>query len=125
MVHNNQLSELVQRTITEHPLVGQSFVWGVIRSQGFQVTRECVRQMLRRCDPVGTASRWQGLATPRQPYSVPGPNSLWHIGLYVVIHTSVICSSMWYSLPSCTTHLHVPMNSVVFVKILTIIFNSL
>ena len=31
-------------------------------------------------DPINTALRWQGTVTA---YSVPGPNSLWHIGEYI------------------------------------------
>ena len=80
-ISNEDLVSLVRRITTQHPYVGQSFVWGVIRSEGHQVTRERVRQIMRRNDPVGTALRWGGMTTPRQPYSVPGPNSLWHIGM--------------------------------------------
>ena len=79
------LHQLVQDTITQHPYVGQSFVWGVIRSQGYQVTRARVRQVLRRSDPIGTALRWGSTAISRQPYTVPGPNSLWHIGIQSLI----------------------------------------
>lgn len=77
---DEELTNVVQRSIDEHPSVGQSFLWGVIRSQGYMVTRERVRRTLRHCDPIGTTLRWGGIATPRQPYSVPGPNSLWHVG---------------------------------------------
>ncbi len=81
-ISDPELTLLVQRTITQHPSVGQSFMWGVVRSQGYMVTRERVRRILRTCDPINTALRWGGIATPRQPYSVPGPNSLWHIRQY-------------------------------------------
>ena len=33
-------------------------------------------------DPVNTAMRWLGGLTARRQYSVPGLNSLWHIGEY-------------------------------------------
>ena len=74
------LTRLVQQSIVQHPSVGHSFVCGVIRSQGYMVTRECVQQAIRSCDPVNTALRWGGIAIPRQPYGVPGPKFLWHIG---------------------------------------------
>ena len=77
---DQDLMALVQRTIRLHPMAGQSFIWGVIRSHGYLVTRERVRHALRTCDPINTTLRWGGMVTPRQPYSVPGTNSLWHIG---------------------------------------------
>ena len=61
------------------PEIGESLVWGRLRSMGLQVTRERVRQAIRRTDPLNTALRWRDLVS-RRPYSVPGPNSLWHIG---------------------------------------------
>ena len=92
-ISDDDLIAHVQRTIRMHPMAGQTFVWGVIRSQGYRVTRERVRRALRICDPINTTLRWGGIMTPRQPYSVPGPNSLWHIGklktngyMYVSVH---------------------------------------
>ena len=79
-VSDDALTSIVQGIVEQHPSVGQSFVWGVLRSQGCMVTREQVRQAMRRCDPLNTALRLVRITTPRQPYSVPGPNSLWHIG---------------------------------------------
>ena len=46
-----------------------------------KVTRERVRQSLRSIDPIGVVLRWPAGATRRRPYSVAGPNSLWHIGM--------------------------------------------
>ena len=57
-------------------------VWGRLRSMGFSVTREKVRQAIRHTDPLYTALRWRGDVIKRQPYSVPGPNSLWHVGMF-------------------------------------------
>lgn len=84
-ISDSDLQQLVQHTTANHPFVGQSFIWGVIRSRGFKVTRERVRQMFRRCDPLGSALRWGSTLSPRQPYSVPGPNCLWHIGMCFLI----------------------------------------
>ena len=84
-ISDSELFDLVQQIVRDHPYVGQSFVWGVIRSQGYEVTRERVRRAIRQSDPIGTVSRWGQIITPRQPYSVPGPNSLWHIGEYYFI----------------------------------------
>ena len=60
--------------------IGETIVLGRLRALGFQVTRERVRNALRQTDPLSSALRWKGNLTRRRPYSVPGPNSLWHIG---------------------------------------------
>jgi hypothetical protein len=43
------------------------------------VSRDRVRQVLRSIDPLAAATRWPPSIIRRKPYSVPGPNSLWHI----------------------------------------------
>ena len=35
---------------------------------------------------IGTAYRWSQIVTLRQPYIVPGPTCLWHIGEYLLYH---------------------------------------
>jgi len=55
-------------------------IMGQIRSMGYKVTRDRLRQEIRNADPLFTALRWRGGLTCRSPYSVAGPNSLWHIG---------------------------------------------
>ena len=51
---------------------------GALRAGGFRIQRWRVRNCLRRQDLLGTALRW---TTPvyHKKYSVPTPNSLWHI----------------------------------------------
>lgn len=78
-ISNQQLVESVQQILTEHPHVGQSFILGRLRSLGYRVCRERVRQAIRFLDPLSIL-RWHGIVTRRRPYSVPGPNSLWHVG---------------------------------------------
>ena len=55
-------------------------VCGSLRAKGVKVTRDRVRNILRSTDPLGSARRWPLSTIRRQPYSVAGPNSLWHIG---------------------------------------------
>ena len=77
-------SDLISRVSTmrsEFPERGETMLWGQLRSMGVQVTRERVRNALRQTDPLNTALRWRGSLTRRRAYSVPGPNSLWHIGM--------------------------------------------
>ncbi len=52
---------------------------GVLRSQGVFVQRHRVRRVLHKIDPISSALRWHS-KTKRIIYSVPGPNTLWHIG---------------------------------------------
>lgn len=67
---------------TTSPHCGQILVMGRLRSMGFRVTRERVRNALQHSNPFRSALRWPGVLTHRRPYSVPGPNSLWHIGMF-------------------------------------------
>ena len=71
-----KISEL-KRTL---PTVGEKMIMGQLRALGFHITRSRIRETLRTMDPINTALRWQGTITARRHYSVPGPNSLWHIG---------------------------------------------
>ena len=64
----------------DHPQYGETMAYGHLRSMGYRVTHSRLRQAIRASDPINTALRWSGGLTSRQPYSVPGPNSLWHIG---------------------------------------------
>ena len=64
----------------ELPEIGETIAWGQLRAAGIRVSRERLRNALRRSDPLTSALRWRGGLTQRRPYSVPGPNSLWHIG---------------------------------------------
>ena len=62
--------------------MGETMLWGQLRSMGFCVTRTRVRSALREADPIHTALRWRGELTRRQPYSVPGPNSHRYVYTY-------------------------------------------
>ena len=55
-------------------------ICGSLRSRGLNVNREQIRSTMRTIDPLGGARRWPAGLTKRKPYSVPAPNSLWHIG---------------------------------------------
>ena len=85
----SDLNSLVYTMRSEHPEIGETIVWGRLRSLGYRVTRERVRNALHQTDPLSSALRWRGNLTRRKPYSVPGPNSLWHIGNNNIIMTCV------------------------------------
>lgn len=48
---------------------------------GYRVTRWRLRQVIHDTDPINRALHWGNNLHVRWPYSVPGPNSLWHIGM--------------------------------------------
>ena len=76
---DQDLTTVLRHLRSEHPYIGETMVIGHLRAMGYHVPREKVRTAIRTTDPINTALRWRSL-TPRRPYSVPGPNSLWHIG---------------------------------------------
>ena len=75
-----ELGAIIRRICSESPELGQTLVLGRVRAMGYCVTRERVRGVMRAQDPLGTALRMPGGLTARRKYSVPGPNSLWHVG---------------------------------------------
>jgi hypothetical protein len=83
-ITDSDLVSTVRRMRTDFPEIGETIAWGQLRSKGIQVTRERIRTALRQTDPLNTALRWRGNLTRRRPYSVPGPNSLWHLGEFLL-----------------------------------------
>lgn len=83
-VSDDELEGIIRRIKRNFPSLGQTMVWGRVRSMGYHVTRERIREVIRTVDPINTALRWRD-TTSRRTYSVPGPNSLWHIGIYIII----------------------------------------
>ena len=75
-----QLHTVLREIKAGNPELGETLVMGRIRGIGYRVTRDRLRQAIWQIDPLHTALRWRGGLTSRRPYSVPGPNSLWHIG---------------------------------------------
>ena len=73
------LSEILRELRVELPELGETMAAGRLRSMGYRVPRQQLRESLRRSDPLNVALRWNMKIT-RRPYSVLGPNSLWHIG---------------------------------------------
>lgn len=75
-----ELKTIIRRICSQAPEFGQTLVQGRVRAMGYHVTRERVREVMRAGDPLNTALRMPGGLTARRKYSVPGPNSLWHVG---------------------------------------------
>ena len=79
-ITDNEVRQRVIEMRLQSPNMGESMAIGRFRSLGLHVTRDQVRRAIRETDPLNTALRWPGGLTSRRPYSVAGPNSLWHIG---------------------------------------------
>ena len=78
-IDDDQLDTIIRGYISRHGVTtGQSYIIGHIRSLGYLVQRDRVRAAINRVDPANTALRWAAVITHRV-YSVPWPNSLWHI----------------------------------------------
>ena len=75
---DEELDNMVRNISREQPYTGLSLIEGHLRRTGFRLSRERIRQSLLRIDPVNVALRYNQAVSRRQ-YSVPGPNSLWHI----------------------------------------------
>ncbi len=78
-IDDAQLTEIITDMRREQREVGQTMMWAHVRSLGYQVTRTRIRECIHRINPISSAFRWRNM-TPRRPYSVPSPNSLWHLG---------------------------------------------
>ena len=64
-----------------NPLIGEKTVQDRLRHQGIRVQRSKLRASMKRVDPHGVKARLKHVLHRRQ-YSVPGPNSLWHLDGY-------------------------------------------
>ena len=80
---NNEELELEQILIdmrVDHPDFGETMALGHLCSLGYNISRYRLCQCIRRTDPINIALCWIGGPVVRRQYSVPGPNSLWHLG---------------------------------------------
>lgn len=78
-ISDEELDSLLQGYMSRHGYTtGEAYLVGYIRSLNLKVPRDRVRESLTRVDPRNTSLRWACVIT-RRLYSVPGPNSLWHI----------------------------------------------
>lgn len=73
-----QLDEIVSDIAARLPCCGIRSMQSMLRVNGIVLQRERVRESLHRIDPVGIQDRLRARLHRRQ-YSVPNPNSLWHI----------------------------------------------
>ena len=90
-ITDQQIDDITMNYITNHGrTTGESYLRGHFRSLGYNIPRRSVRASLNRVDPINSALRWGALVS-RQVYSVPWPNSLWHLdGHHSLIHWGLV-----------------------------------
>ena len=90
-LNDEQLKDILREIRREHPNLGQTMMLGLVRAQGYYVSRARLRDAVQQIDPLSTALRWHAI-THRRQYRVPSPNSLWHISICIGIERGNFCS---------------------------------
>ena len=85
-------------------------IQGYLKSRGIFIQIHRVRGSVLRTNPIRALTRWQQVIS-RRSYSVPGPNSLWHIDGHhslvrwqFVVHGSIDGFSRMVTYLSCNTN---------------------
>ena len=81
VVSDSDLDQLVERIILLHPHCGEKTVTGQLRSQGYKIQRQRIRDSIRHVDPIGV-QLLSRRSLHRRVYQVESPNSLWHLDGY-------------------------------------------
>ncbi|XP_057183896.1 uncharacterized protein LOC130550433 [Triplophysa rosa] len=77
---NRELDAMVREILSHHPNTGYKMMLGHLRARGIRIQRRRVIESMHRIDPGAVRQRTLQLQTRRRrQYSVPAPNSLWHI----------------------------------------------
>ena len=84
-ISDSDLRSTIREIQVRSPNIGEVMILGQLRAQHYAVTRARVRHVIQELDPLNVALRGPQGLTARRPYSVPGPNSLWHIGILAMI----------------------------------------
>ena len=83
-ISDEELGSIIQTVRQNHPQMGETITTGIIHSiTGCRVSRHRIRRSIRVVDPLFTSLRWRNELVARRPYSVRGPNVLWHIGMSI------------------------------------------
>lgn len=90
-----ELDEITRDFVHQHPHSGRRSYAGYLRSRGFRIQQQRIRESLMRIDNRGMERRFRR-ALHRRRYNVCMPNSLWHIDGYhklirwrIVVHGGI------------------------------------
>ena len=75
---DSELEAVVQQLKQDFPTCGYRMMDGLLRQRGIRVPQHRLRQVMQSTDRHGMTIRLADLVQRRR-YSVPGPQSLWHI----------------------------------------------
>ena len=57
---DNELRDHITRLRSQMPAVGETLIVEYMRSNGYHVTHDRIRQSMHVTDPINTALRWRG-----------------------------------------------------------------
>ena len=83
-IEDEELMVLLQEMRAEFHEMREVMVRGQLRALGYKVTRERLRTIIRATDPTALRATTGPIA--RRLYNVPGPNSLWYIGMLSILY---------------------------------------
>ena len=106
---DDELDQIIRQFVQQHgKFVGYPIVSGHLKSLNIRIQRRRIRESLARIDPGSVRLRW-AVVVSRRSYSVPGPNSLWHIDghhslISFVIHGAIDGFSRYIVYLHCSTN---------------------
>ena len=80
-INNSQLDEVVSEIEARLPMCGVRTIQSMLKADGIILQIERAREALHHVDPLELKEGYRELFTCRH-YSVPSPNSFWHIDGY-------------------------------------------
>lgn len=108
---DGDLDSLVSDFVHHNPNSGLRSLEGLLRSQGIRIQRQRVRESLMRVDPRGMEARF-GMLVQRKKYSVPLPNSLWHLdGHHKLIRWRIVTHGCIDGFSRLPLYLHASTNN--------------
>mgnify|MGYP003429371256 FL=1 len=110
-VSDADLDAMVGETQNNFPKMGLRLIQGHLKTMGIKVQRKRLRESIQRINPLNSMTRWhQPIA--RRTYSVPGPNSLWHIdGHHSLIRWRFVVHGCIDGFSRLVTYLHCATNN--------------
>lgn len=77
-ISDGDLDTIIMSVQCEHPNIGYRMMRSFLAIPDVHVQERRIRSSMRRVDPLGVSLRW-ARSVHRRSYSVPCPNSLWHV----------------------------------------------
>ena len=88
---DEQLEQELIAMRRDHPQYGETLAFGHLRSKGYRVTHSRLREQYVPQTPLIQLSGGHEVFLTDNSYTVPGPNSLWHIGKCIYNNIATLC----------------------------------